>query len=55
MGNLRNKRVDKAAKVASSLHYVNPQLLPTKTDLFLFIKTTNNHPLVRALAKPILK
>jgi len=32
-----NKRVDKAATAASSLQCINPLLLPTKTDLSLFI------------------
>ena len=33
-----NEEVDKAAKAASSLQYIDPHLLPTKTDLSLFIQ-----------------
>jgi len=33
-----NERVDETAKAASSLQCINPLLLPTKTDLSLFIR-----------------
>ena len=36
MSILGNEGVDKAAKATSFLHYVSPQLLPTKTDLTRF-------------------
>jgi len=38
MGILGNERVDEAANATSSLHYVSPQLLPTKKDFTLLIK-----------------
>jgi len=38
-----NERVHKAAKAASSLQGINPLLLPTKTDLSLFIKHLINN------------
>jgi len=37
------ERVDKAAKAVSSLQCINPLLLRTKTDLFLFIRQLMNN------------